>query len=671
MLQARRIIFKCTLLSMVFLAGVIAGLFLWERITLPFNNPWEIAGELVALRYNPANNLIRFIIFISLPVSVLLAAHLLNNRRFNELCFGVGNAVWSADHAAGAGPRASKTLSLSLVAVALLVGFTVATFGSSGGFDAFHEGETLGPAISYENGMIPYKQILFWHGVFQDPLRSVLAFNLFGRSIGAVRAFDSILKIVQLILFAFFLRKICGGDYLRVGLIFIALVMFYHLTSLVRVAYLNTITSRDILTVPFLMAIPFLQGFGNNSNPRAGPTKLFAVNFLFSFLALASFGYSIERGFYLCATYLIVSPAIYFFLFRTHRFQIYYLTSALFGLLAGFLVLAFLLRGGLSEFLKFAFLIVPRYKDLVDGKVYPIHTLTGLIACTLIAANIFWMALKFLQLFHLHHKQAKPAMKAFMEYYLIEFSVLLMSIVAFRSALGRSDMGHIVGYSYLPFVLFAFIGIKHYMHPLLQRRRFRSACSAAVLLVILLFSAVCAYRVYSENLVARELPLMVKDSELIPARYKATVSFLKDNLSPKDEFFTMTSEGCWYYFIDRSCPTRFPVSCFAATSFYQHEVVEDLKRSNVKFILYRNNNWTSTIFGLSTEVRQPIITDYIKRHYTFFITIDDNELWINLTHAGDTTRHSSLYPTPRPSPMRAGVTNRWHSGADNVHQLNP
>src|SRR5512139_1285426 len=157
MLQARRIILTCIVLSMVFLAGILAGLFLWERIALPFKNPWEIAGELTALRYNPANNLIRFIVFISLPVSLLLAMHLLNSRRLNELCFRVEYAARITDHTAGAGRRTSTTLSLSLVVVALLVGFTVATFGSSGSFDAFHEGETLGPAISYVKGMIPYK----------------------------------------------------------------------------------------------------------------------------------------------------------------------------------------------------------------------------------------------------------------------------------------------------------------------------------------------------------------------------------------------------------------------------------------------------------------------------------------------------------------------------------
>lgn len=637
MLHIRKIILKCVFLSLVFLAGILVGLFLWERIALPFENPWEIAGELTALRYNPANNLIRFMVFISLPVSLLLAIYLLNNRRLNDLCFGVGNTGRIIDHPTSLNLRKSKILTLSLVAVALLVGFTVATFGSSGSFDAFHEGETLGPAISYVKGMIPYRDFLFWHGIFQDPLRSVIAFNLFGRSIGAVRAFDSILKILQLILFAFFLRKIYGGDYLRVALTFMALIIFYQLTSLVHVAYLNTLTSRDILTFPFLLIIPLLQDLSNNSNLKAGSIQLSLASFLFSFLAIASFGYSIERGFYFCATYLMVAPAICVFLFRKQGLRMNCLASSLLGLLAGLLALVFLLRGGFSAFLNFTFLIVPRYKDLVDGKVYPIDTLTGLIACTLVAVNTFWVALKFLQLFHLHHKKVTPAMKAFAERYLIEFSLLLISIFTFRSALGRSDMGHIVGYSYIPFVLFTYIGIKHYMNTLLQRQAFRIMCSRAVMLAVMIFSAFCIYRIYSGNLISQNVPLMVKDSEFIPARYKATISFLKDNLSSEDDFFTMTSEGCWYYFIDRPCPTRFPLSCFAATNFYQHEVVEDLKKSNVKFILYRNNNWTSTIFGLSAEVRQPIITDYIKQHYTLFKTIDDNELWMKVQHRGRNT----------------------------------
>ena len=69
----------------------------------------------------------------------------------------------------------------------------------------FHEGETLGTAIDYLNNKVPYKDSIFAHGVFQDPLRSVIAFKIFGHSIAASRTADSILSIITLLLFSTFL----------------------------------------------------------------------------------------------------------------------------------------------------------------------------------------------------------------------------------------------------------------------------------------------------------------------------------------------------------------------------------------------------------------------------------------------------------------------------------
>ncbi|MEW6189871.1 MAG: hypothetical protein AB1466_07200 [Actinomycetota bacterium] len=69
--------------------------------------------------------------------------------------------------------------------------------------DTFHEGETLGPAIMWQNNKVPYKDIFFVHGVFEDPLRSVLAFNIFGKSIGASRVLTN-----YLIVFAYLLLGI-------------------------------------------------------------------------------------------------------------------------------------------------------------------------------------------------------------------------------------------------------------------------------------------------------------------------------------------------------------------------------------------------------------------------------------------------------------------------------
>lgn len=630
MVLSGKTMLKHVFLLTVFLAGILAGLFLWDRIELSFENPWGIVSELTALQYNPANNLLRFIVLMSLPAALLLAIYLFKSRRINDLCFGAGDRAKGADHTPVLSPAGKTMLVLGMVTVACLVGVTVTTFGSSGTFDTFHEGETLGPAISYVHGKIPYKDFLFWKGVIQDPLRSVIAFNLFGRSIGAVRTLDSILKILQILLFAFFMRKIYGGDYLSVALTFIALIVLYNIMTLLPFAYLKQLASRDIITFSFLMTVPFLHSRIMERHRAPVLHKLIAANFLFSFIPVASFAYSIDRAFFLGATFLVLSPVIYLSFFHRHRLRIPYLASSLAGVLAGLLVLGLLLREGFWDFLTFTFRIVPHYKDLLDGKVYPIHSLPGLTCTILIAANTYWVTLQFLRVLQSNNGNVLRTLPAFLEMYLTELCLLLLSIFIFRGALGRSDVGHVVYNSYLSSILFIYIVVKHYLPHLLQRPGYRTRCSYGAVSVMILFSGVCLYRIYTWNLITYNFPVMVSDSRIIPEHYKATIAFLKNNLTLDDDFLTMTSEGCWYYFLDKPCPTRFPLACFAATQFYQHEVVEDLKQARVKFILYRNNSSASRIYGFSAEVRQPIIVDYIKQHYRFYTMIDDNELWIKV-----------------------------------------
>ncbi len=139
------------------------------------------------------------------------------------------------------------------------------------------------------------------------------------------------------------------------------------------------------------------------------------------------------------------------------------------------------------------------------------------------------------------------------------------------------------------------------------------------------------YHIYSGGLIRENFPLGVKDSEIIPDNYKATILFLKNNLAPDESFFTMTAEASWYYFIDRPSPSRFPVIIFAIPYFYQNEVVKDLEKNNVKFVLYRNSHWASRFDGFPNEERLPLIAKYIRNNFIFYRKIDDNEIWIRKT----------------------------------------
>ena len=96
----------------------------------------------------------------------------------------------------------------------------------------------------------------------------------------------------------------------------------------------------------------------------------------------------------------------------------------------------------------------------------------------------------------------------------------------------------------------------------------------------------------------------------------------------------MTSEASWYYFIRKPCPIRFPIVWFAMPYFYQSEIVEDLKKSRVKYILYKNDARSNRFGGFGNEVKLPVVVDYIKKNYCFFIKINDNEIWIKKAGSG-------------------------------------
>ena len=292
--------------------------------------------------------------------------------------------------------------------------------------------------------------------------------------------------------------------------------------------------------------------------------------------------------------------------------------------------------------------MMPRYKELMDGYVYPIGNLQSFMIIVLVAANTFWVAYKFMQELRSNKGKVRATIRSFINKYFIEFCLLLLSIFAFRSALGRAEFGHIAYSSPLVFLLSIYIVIKHYLWKFLEAPKmkvFKSMFTIALIVIFVTISGVQIYRIADQHLLADNFPLNVKDSQFIPDNYKATISFLKEDLEEDEEFVTMTNEGVWYYFLDKPCPTRFPVVWFAMPYFYQEEFVDDLEKKDVKYILYKNDNAANKIDGIDNEVRLPIIFDYIRNNYEFLIKIDDNEIWVK-QDSRDSTRESQRENLP-------------------------
>ena len=65
--------------------SIIICTFLWDKIKIPYDESNLIQGEYFFKKYNPNNEIIRFLIFIFIPLGIFLVTYL----KFNEKTYSL------------------------------------------------------------------------------------------------------------------------------------------------------------------------------------------------------------------------------------------------------------------------------------------------------------------------------------------------------------------------------------------------------------------------------------------------------------------------------------------------------------------------------------------------------------------------------------------------------
>ena len=607
-------------------------------IKLPFSNPWQVVGPLSILAYNPYNNILRFIFLISVPSLLLIIAS----------GFSLGRKIISPHHLAGSEHNYPRFAScyyqyiigfLTIVVLFLIAGdFNLYyQYSAMEPLDTYHEGESLGAAIDYLHHKLPYKETIFAHGLFGDPLRAVLSFYLFGKSIAAVRTLSFIIYILLAINFLLLLYCLFEKN---IHLTFIAFILMVFLWKVGPFDIGFDVDNRDILLLLVLLitVILSLEIMGNISYKKM---KVNILLFLLTFISGLGFSYSHDRGFYLTIFSLIYSITIYFLYLR--RLDKKYIFPVLAGYLLAVITFGWGIKWCYYDFFQFVFMTQPNYWDLMDGFPYLFNDFVSLLPIFLIAAMLWWLVYRFIAAASSQSASFARSIKLFINDYLLEIFLLIIAIFFFRSALNRGDIPHIQQSCGLVYLLAIYILLKHYLPYVLSKMKkplfYLFAFEFTILLAFMgSYLPIITYDNWYR------VPLEKSDLSLIPRNYLETISFLKRNLKDDESFYTMTSEGCWYYFLDKPCPNRFPIVWFAVPSFYQEEVVEDLKKRNVKYVLYRNGNWSNRIDDIPITQKVPLIFDFLQQNYEFCITIDDNEVWVKKAANLSAVRQHLLHP---------------------------
>jgi hypothetical protein len=92
-------------------------------------------------------------------------------------------------------------------------------------------------------------------------------------------------------------------------------------------------------------------------------------------------------------------------------------------------------------------------------------------------------------------------------------------------------------------------------------------------------------------------------------------------------FFTLSSEGLWYYLLRKPSCSRFHHLVYARTREAEAEVVASLARERPPVVLVENDNWSFRIDGVPIAVTNPVIVQYVLSHYRPWRRIGAHWMW--------------------------------------------
>lgn len=121
--------------------------------------------------------------------------------------------------------------------------------------------------------------------------------------------------------------------------------------------------------------------------------------------------------------------------------------------------------------------------------------------------------------------------------------------------------------------------------------------------------------------------LWVADSQLIPGGYQAAFQTLQPEVARQSCFYTLTSEGIWYYLFDKPSCSKINYTYYVRPKETQESVVRELQQRNPNIVLLTNAMWSNKIDGIPIADSASIIYQYIIEHYEPYRQIASHWFW--------------------------------------------
>lgn len=573
----------------------------WNKIYIPYNE-LNIIGEYSKKKFHSLNDLLRYIIFISIPITIFFSQVFFDKNKKENLFKNINDKSYFSFK-----PNGFTLFFAILIFFIILFEFLSLDFQTHN-LDLLHEGQQLSSAYKYYLDGSLWSGSYVTIGIFYETILNKLVWNLFDvESIGLKRFTDISLIFIFKTLLIIFCYQI--SNFFRLNStyksIFFIFNSFVFLSTIdYNILSVDNLGAREIPVLLTLMLL--IHSFQSKSFNNT-------IILIISFLSITSLFWGVDRG--LVVNFIILC-FLFFLIIRSNYKD------------AGILVLSIIFWWVLFYFLlgeEFKFFIsntlsIYKYISYIHGIIHPIpfsgdpnssratKTLLLIILSSLLTINL---------LFNLN-KKFNISFKFFM------FFLTLVIILSYIYVVGRSDgphIKHIFGYIIIYFSIYFSYLILEFLEKKEILNKFKIFNLFPIFLLILFVYNNYNFKI--ENIKKYNLRfsnyINLPDENFLNTKEINFIKETKPIIEKSNCVQLFSHDAALLYLLKKKSCSRFFLIWSVGSPENQRNLVKELAKTRFVITGGIKYNWLNPL-----PQRLPIVYSYINDNYE---KIEEIENW--------------------------------------------
>ena len=589
--------------SILALLSILFGVLIWEKITIPFNDNM-IVGEYSDKKFNPINDILRYLVFISLPIIIFSSQVFFKKQKFEKLVININNNTLN---------KTKKNYSLVFIffvfTLLIIFEFLSVQFQLHN-LDLFHEGQQLSSAFKSSKDGSLWSGSYVTQGIFYETISAKILWHFFDvQTIGLKRVTDILLIFFLKFLLIVLSLKIT--NYLKIQEF--CKNLFFILNSLIFLSVIDyDIASVDYLVareIPIIFSLILFSFFFDHKKLRT------IILFIFGFLSITTLFWGVDRG--LVLNLIFISFLTFMFVRKDFK-NCVILISSIFIWWSFFY---FFLGPEFKYFINNT-ISVYKYVNYINGIIHPTpfsdhpdssratKTLLSIILISIFTINLFFKV----------EDKYFPNLK-----FLLMF-LCFTSICSYAYVVGRSDgphMKHIFGY---PMIFFSVILLYSFLFKINNKIKIHGFFLKNI---ILIFTLIISFTFFYEinlksmkNYNSRfEKYIYLADQKFLNQKEINFINESKPILQDKNCVQLFSHDAALLYLLRKESCTKYYIIWSVGSIPDQKNLINELNNTEIIISGGVKFNWLAPL-----NDRLFLVNAYIEENFEKIKTIEDYTL---------------------------------------------